>query len=60
MKIPAILVICLPIVNISLGPDFKRILIPDKASVYNPLAHTPRKPVKTTVNTIFNPQPLKY
>jgi len=45
MKIPAILVTYLPIVNISREPEFKRFLTPDKASVYKSLAPTREKPV---------------
>jgi hypothetical protein len=48
VKIPAILVTCLPIVNISLSPEIKRFLTPDKASVYKLLTHVLLKPAKAT------------
>jgi len=48
MKIPAILVTCLPIVNISREPEFKRLLNPDKSSVYKSLAPVRQKPVNAT------------
>jgi hypothetical protein len=55
MKIPAILVTCLPIVNISLEPEFKRFLTPDKASVYKSLAPIRQKPAKTTSGRAWEP-----
>jgi hypothetical protein len=59
MKIPPILVTCLPIVNISREAEFKRFLTPDKSSVYKPLTDILQKPVKATSGRTQELQLLK-